>query len=148
MSATSKTGLDSIGVARPCGADWNGMKGDDRVRFCQLCQLSVYNLSGMTRAEAEALVKGREGRTCVRFFRRADGTVLTQDCPVGLAAVKRKVATVCASVAGFFCLAAGSILGVRAAQALRSPPEVVVPTRHIEEKGEMVMGDVACPPGK
>jgi hypothetical protein len=35
-------------------------------------------------AEAERLVVEKEGRLCVRFHRRADGTVLTRDCPVGL----------------------------------------------------------------
>ncbi|MEP6847926.1 MAG: hypothetical protein ABI999_03655, partial [Acidobacteriota bacterium] len=31
-----------------------------------------------------------EGRLCVRFYRRADGTVLTQNCPVGWAKVKQR----------------------------------------------------------
>jgi hypothetical protein len=35
----------------------------------------------MTRREAEALVFESEGRACVRFFRRADGTMMTADCP-------------------------------------------------------------------
>jgi hypothetical protein len=138
--------LDSIGIARPCGADWNDMQGDDRVRFCRLCQLSVYNLSGMKREEAEALVCSREGRLCVRFFRRPDGTLLTQDCPVGLAAVKRRVAAPCAAIAGAFCLAASSLLGARALSGLRSPPAIVVPERPRVVMGEMVMGKVACPP--
>ena len=34
----------------------------------------------------------KEGRLCVRFYTRADGTVLTQDCPVGLRAVRVKLA--------------------------------------------------------
>ena len=59
------------------------MYGDDRRRFCSQCKLNVYNLSGMTRDEAEQLVMNSEGRLCVRFFRRKDGTVLTQDCPAG-----------------------------------------------------------------
>ena len=83
--------LDVIGVAKPCPADWDGMTPPDdsgsdgeRVRHCELCKLNVYNLSGMTRQEVTDLVREREGRLCVRFYRRADGTVLTSDCPVGL----------------------------------------------------------------
>jgi hypothetical protein len=34
----------------------------------------------MTRAEAEALVAEKEGRLCVRFYRRPDGTMLTRNC--------------------------------------------------------------------
>jgi hypothetical protein len=75
--------IDRLRVASPCKADWNGMVGDDRVRFCGQCQKNVYNLSGMRRDEASALVRDRTGEMCVRFWRRADGTVLTADCPVG-----------------------------------------------------------------
>ena len=42
--------LDSIKVASPCSADWEGMVGNNRQRFCGQCKLNVYNLSGMTRS--------------------------------------------------------------------------------------------------
>jgi hypothetical protein len=74
-------------VASPCRADWSKMVGDDRVRFCAGCKLNVYNLSSMTEAEVKQLVGQREGRVCARFYQRADGTVLTRDCPTG---VRRK----------------------------------------------------------
>jgi hypothetical protein len=75
-------------------ADWDRMRGDERVRFCDQCSLNVYNLSGMTRREAEAILTNSEGRLCVRFYRRADGTILTNNCPVGLRALKRRVSRV------------------------------------------------------
>jgi hypothetical protein len=80
--------LETISIATPCSADWNTMSGDERSRHCAQCNLSVHNLSAMTRAEAEALVAGSDGRICVRLYRRADGTVLTQDCPVGMRSVR------------------------------------------------------------
>jgi hypothetical protein len=49
----------------------------------------VYNLSGMSRVEAESLIQSKEGSLCVRFFQRADGTIITDDCPVGLRVVRR-----------------------------------------------------------
>src|SRR5262249_37545981 len=64
---------------------------DNRVRFCSLCNLNVYNLSGMSRNEAETLITKTEGRLCVRYYRRADGSILTQNCPVGLKVIKRRV---------------------------------------------------------
>lgn len=82
--------LELIEVATPCHASWGAMTGDYHSRFCGECQRHVYNLSEMTRAGAEALIREKEGSLCVRFYRRADGTVLTADCPVGLAAVRRK----------------------------------------------------------
>jgi hypothetical protein len=84
--------LDSIDVAAPCSASWESMTGGDRVRFCQDCSKNVYNLSDMTRKEAEALVRENgEGRLCIRFYRRADGTVLTDNCPVGLRAMRNAI---------------------------------------------------------
>ena len=92
--------LRNIKVASPCRADWDAMYGTDRVRYCGDCKLNVYNLSGMRRVDAERLIASVEGRLCVRFYRRADGTVLTKDCPVGLAAVRAKLSRVATAVAG------------------------------------------------
>ena len=76
--------LNDIHVASPCSADWDGMEGDDKVRFCGQCRLHVFNLSAMDLEEAAAKVTEHADRLCVRFFRRHDGTVLTRDCPVGV----------------------------------------------------------------
>jgi hypothetical protein len=66
------------------------MYGNDRMRHCSDCKLNVYNLSGMSREEAENLVMNAEGRLCVRFYRRLDGTIITENCPVGWAKVKAR----------------------------------------------------------
>jgi hypothetical protein len=95
--------LDSLHLANPCPVSWQKMTGDDRTRFCPQCQLHVYNLSAMTKQEAESFLQEKEGRTCLRFFRRADGTIMTQDCPVG----RRQRRTRPALVAG---LAAAALL--------------------------------------
>lgn len=83
--------LDHVSVASPCKSDWDEMIGTAQVRFCGHCNLNVYNLSGMTRDQAESLIAANEGRLCVRFYRRRDGSIITQDCPVGLRAVRAKV---------------------------------------------------------
>jgi hypothetical protein len=98
--------LDVIDVASPCEAPWEAMRGDAKVRFCADCKLNVYNLSEMSRGEATQLVQQNEGRLCVRFYRRSDGTVLTRDCPVGLRAIRRRVArslTAIAALGVFLC---------------------------------------------
>lgn len=94
--------LDNIRVASPCPANWDDMFGDDRKRFCGDCKLNVYNLSNMTRRDAEDLLANSEGRLCVRFFRRADGTILTENCPVGWQAVKQRVSRVAAAAFSVF----------------------------------------------
>jgi hypothetical protein len=84
--------LQNVKVAAPCNAAWDAMTplGDDgeRARHCGQCNLNVYNLSALTQGEAEGLLRSHEGRLCVRYYQRADGTILTQDCPVGTAAVR------------------------------------------------------------
>jgi hypothetical protein len=89
--ARFKNRLNHIQVAAPCKADWNQMIGSEQVRFCGQCNLNVYNLSGMSRVDAESLIARTEGRLCVRFYRRRDGSIITQDCPVGLRAIQRRV---------------------------------------------------------
>src|SRR5947208_16665518 len=79
--------LDNIRIASPCSADWNEMYGNERMRHCGNCKLNVYNLPGMSREEAENLVNNAEGRLCVRFYRRPDGTIMTENCRVGWARV-------------------------------------------------------------
>ena len=97
-----KTYLDRLYIATPCSADWESMEGDDRVRFCHLCNLNVYDLSMMTKGQAEALIMQTEGRLCTKFYRRADGSILTQDCPVGFRALRRRVSHYAGAVLSAF----------------------------------------------
>jgi hypothetical protein len=94
--------LERVRIATPCPASWNNMEGDERVRFCSQCELHVYNLSEMAKQEAESLIAKTEGRLCGRIYRRADGTILTKDCPVGVRALRRRVSR--ASGAAFAAL--------------------------------------------
>jgi len=93
--------IDNIRIASPCTADWEQMKGDDRVRHCDACNLKVYNLAAFTEAEIRELVANRKGRLCGRIYRRRDGTVLTQNCPVGLRAVARRISRIAGAVFAF-----------------------------------------------
>lgn len=124
--------LNNLKIASPCSQDWDAMYGDSRKRFCGECKLNVYNLSGMTKDEAEALISNAEGRLCVRFFQRADGTVLTQDCPVGWAKVKARTKTYVTAVASliFTFFGALSIMSVfkRSEQATMGDIAIANPT--------------------
>lgn len=97
--------LDRLYVSSPCNADWETMPGDERVRYCGQCHLNVYNISALTRNQAEKLIAETEGRLCAKFYRRADGTIITRDCPIGIRAIKRRVSRVANA-------ALGAILGI------------------------------------
>jgi hypothetical protein len=82
--------LNETRVASPCPASWEEMEGDDKVRFCSGCRLHVYNLSAMDLEEAANTLLEHEGRLCVRFYRRRDGTTLPTDCPVGVERIQKQ----------------------------------------------------------
>jgi hypothetical protein len=102
--------IANLKIASPCSADWNVMQGDGRKRFCGDCKLHVYNLSGMTRYDAENLLRLSEGRLCVRYYQRSDGTILTQDCPVGWAKVKQRISVFASAAAALLISLLGGLL--------------------------------------
>jgi len=110
-----------VRIASPCTADWNKMIGDDRVRHCSQCNLDVYNFAALSDLEIERLIANRQGPLCARIYRRADGTVLTQNCPVGFRARVRKVSRIAGAA-----LSAAMSLGVAAAQTQNENPPAVV----------------------
>lgn len=90
--------LAGMKVAAPCAVSWDSMDGDERARFCGQCEKNVYNISEMSSREAVNLVREKEGRLCVRFYRRADGTVMTDNCPVGLRRIRNLLRLVAVTV--------------------------------------------------
>lgn len=152
--------LDDVRVASPCHERWDDMTGDAQTRHCARCDKSVYNLSAMTREAAEALLRQREGKLCVRYFRRVDGTILTADCPVG---VRRKRVQLVAAAGAMTALAAGAAAMFSRMGAPMPPPASLrqgavapspiahappPPAAVIDGRGEVseVMGDVAFEP--
>ncbi len=119
-----------IRVALPCSADWERMRGDDRVRFCDQCNLNVYNFSAMTEVEVLRTISQREGRICGRFYQRADGTMLTKNCPVGFRAHIRRVSR----IAGAALSAAMSLGATVFAQAI--PKQTTV---HVDKKADSIV---------
>jgi hypothetical protein len=154
--------LDHVTVAAPCNVGWDNMVGNERVRFCGQCNLNVYNLSAMPKSEAERLVSQTEGRLCVRYYRRTDGTILTKNCPVGLRALKRRVSRIASAS---LSAALSFFAGILAATGLRERPLIPVATQgqvikvketmpesesvtgayapSLHENGEFMMGEIA-----
>jgi hypothetical protein len=144
--------LQQIEIASPCHAPWEDMVGNDKMRFCNQCSLHVYNLSAMTQDEAEQLILSREGRLCVRLYKRRDGTVITEDCPKGLERAARRVRLLMGAMASALAALLGADLFRPAAQCgvtpAQSPP--LRPAVHVGPRPEppaiKMMGKVARPP--
>ena len=130
--------LDNVRVAAPCNSDWQQMIGNERARFCAQCNLNVYNLSSMNKSEAESFIARNEGSVCVRFYRRRDGSIITENCPVGLRAIRRRMSylarAVASAVLGFFT-------GLGVYEALSSPPDV-----RLESLGQIRVLPLTPPP--
>lgn len=155
--------LDQIQIASPCSASWNQMTGDDRTRHCDACQKDVYNLSDMTREEAEALILERNGELCVRYYQRADGTILLADCTVGIRrkrVQRRTAARAAALVAGGLAAGGAMALHARATEppcalpreglthmvgALEPPPAPPPAPTHRPAELHVTMGAIAVP---
>lgn len=102
----------------------------ERARFCGQCKKNVYDIASMSTAEAELFLQkmafghasdsGSESESrsiCLQIYRRADGTVITDDCPVGLRRVRDFWRRLKTSAAALFAFA----FAQSAAQAGDSP---------------------------
>jgi hypothetical protein len=118
MIKTNEQLLANLRIASPCTARWEDMEGDERSRFCRQCTKHVYNFSEMTAQETADLIREREGQLCARFYQRADGTVLTADCPVGAARPLHRLKQFISAAAACLCLSGSSAL---AGEKPRSP---------------------------
>lgn len=101
--------LDHLRIANPCSASWSSMTGNERARFCGDCRKHVYNLAELTRQEAVELIQSNQGKVCMRIHRRADGTVLVGDCPVGWRAMRGRMAKAAALLFGWVTAAFAGI---------------------------------------
>lgn len=80
------------------------MDGDDRVRVCGACKHNVYDTSKLTTKEIVDLM-ARDSKACLKIYRRADGTLLTEDCPFGLRTLRRGARRVSKIAASLWALA-------------------------------------------
>src|SRR5262245_40383933 len=133
--------LNVLDVPNPCTVPWRSMTGGQQVRFCTQCRKNVYNLSAMTATESEAVLATGSGTPCVRFYRRADGTVVTAGRCGNLVARswRRFTAMLSALLVGVASLAGCdcSSLGICTQGKLAAPPGVGnTPPQSNDESGE------------
>lgn len=51
---------------------WEEMKGDDKRRYCEHCQLHVHNLSAMSLHEQRETLAPESGPRCISYISRPD----------------------------------------------------------------------------
>lgn len=109
-SDCTKRMLNDLQIASPCSVPWStmGETASEAVRFCGQCSKNVYDISKLSTDEAALLLQqgaASGSLPCMQLYRRFDGTVITDDCPVGLRRIRdtwRRVKSVAAGAAAFF----------------------------------------------
>ena len=80
-------------IASPCEMDWDSMLGNDRIRFCEHCQLAVHNIDFATPKQIRRLVARSRGRLCVNY-RQPE---VTRRAPPVLYKIGRRTSVIAAS---------------------------------------------------
>jgi hypothetical protein len=65
----SRNDLIQLRIASPCSVEWDAMIGNDRVRFCEHCRLSVHHVDSLNRKQLRRLIARSHGRVCVNYTR-------------------------------------------------------------------------------
>lgn len=135
-------------IASPCSMNFDDMKQTEESykRFCQDCSKNVFDVASMSREQVAQLVEEsfrKDGTMpCMRLYRRTDGNVITDDCPVGLRRVRNFYRRLKASAAAFVAFLLGGMqnLPAQADEPLMGKPMAPGPTNT-----RPLMGAV-CPP--
>ncbi len=131
--------VDQLEIATPCTERWEGMQGTDVERHCGRCSKSVYDVSKMTRAEVQQLIRESEELPCLKLRRRRDGRVVTGDCPTSR---RTRAARIAIAVLAF----GGASGGIAAYQAMHVEPLLFHPELRVAEDTREVMGMLRGPP--
>ena len=136
--------LARIRVATPCHADWNEMTGDERVRHCASCKKDVFNLSDMTREQAERLIIEKHGDLCARYYQRTDGTILLADCSVGIR--QKRTTRVLAAGAAAMLAGTGGVAGYLRLSHHHAAPAPVIDDDPVMGRMAVVQPEPPPPP--
>jgi hypothetical protein len=141
-----ETALDKVSLAKPCSQNWDEMVGDERERFCNQCSLNVYNLSSMTRGEAEEFLQLRnDGSVCLNYTADAKGKVITDDCPRPLRSIRDRVRPVLKVASSFVAAFGLFVTGALAQAPQRTAGKPCVPVKNQQEKTPMLLGSPPVP---
>jgi hypothetical protein len=119
--------------------------------------MKVFNLSEMSADEARALIaRAHQGeRVCARFYRRADGKVMTRDCRPGRTRLQRLRMKIAVTLFAAWAGGSGWLSGVVAfAKSRRDSQQIHFITGKIAAPGDyisdsqepMLMGEIAPAP--
>lgn len=103
-----KNKIQSYFISSPCSVKWDDMQADQSnisVRFCGDCKLNVHNLSSLSDEEVVVLLdkKAAGERVCTYFYRKDDGTLVTDNCPKQMKQMRDRIQAYAASMMVALC---------------------------------------------
>lgn len=127
----------SVLLAYGCPVNWDDMEGDDSTRFCDRCAQNVYNISAMSEKEAQEILRKNDAgeRQCVRYFKRHDGTIVFDNCPVFLRPARDRLRWLRKSVSILCSIFLSAVSSPRAFSA--SPEQIANEPSSISSKGSI-----------
>lgn len=141
-----ESALDKVSLAKPCSQNWDEMVGDERERFCDQCSLNVYNLSSMTKGEAEEFLQLRnDGSVCLNYTADAKGKVITDDCPRPLRPLRDRVFPALKVASSFVAAFGLFVTGALAQAPQRLAGKPCVPVKNQQEQTPMLLGSPPVP---
>lgn len=142
----NETALSKVTLEKPCSQNWDEMVGDERERFCNMCSLNVYNLSSMTRDEAEEFLQVRnDGSVCLNYISDAEGKVITDNVPRPLRPLRDRLQPLL-RVASSFVAAFGLFATGVLAQEQRLGGKPCVPTKNQNVQPHQTQPMLGAPP--
>ena len=153
-SNCTKRMLNDLQIASPCSVPWStmGETSSEAVRFCGQCSKNVYDISKLTTDEAALLLQqgaAAGSLPCMQLYRRFDGTIITDDCPVGLRRIRdvwRRVKSVAAAAVAFFLVGLPMAAQNRDGQATKG--KVAAPTQVRPSEPSVLRGEPMVTGGK
>lgn len=88
--------LDQIEIVSPCSADWDSMKGNDQIRFCEHCNRNVNDLTQITHKQIKRLIAHSNGRFCVRYYPGSGAPLPARSIPQKVHQIGRRVSRIAA----------------------------------------------------
>ena len=141
-----ETALDKVSLAKPCSQNWDEMVGDERERFCNECCLNVYNLSSMTRGEAEEFLQVRnDGSVCLNYFSDSKGKVITDDCPRPLRSLRDRLFPAFKMASGLVAAFGLFMTGALAQTPQRTAGKPCVPSKNQQVQAPPMLGSPPVP---
>ncbi len=129
-----------------CPQLWAGMAGNEKTRFCDVCQKNVHNLSMMNAEERRTLLANTGESPCVAYFKHVNGTPIDVTALPEANPLKRKLTQAALMTASAMGLAS---IGMSSMALIEASKDQEAPTTGKGGCGNhmMVMGIPPFPPG-